>query len=649
MKDLLRLRFFAPRIGLLFVLAGGSVVLSSGLRALLVWQIQHVVAPALGQPESGAPSLGGLPESPKGSSVGVKSRVKGHFGGLFRRVEGTGTAARDWWYGLFGVQEAASEASLRRRLLFAACVALFVVGAAGSLVEMVSLYLTNYIGYAVLRGVRQRLFEHLQDLPLSFFENRHSGDLLGRITNDTTVLQAMFGTPIASLLAGPPTCVAMVFIMLWLNWRLSLAVFVMMPAVIGLSVWIGAHLRRQARNVQARMADLIAFVEETLSGIRVVQAFGMEPVVDQMFEQANRRVFRTSLRTARLRALNVPVASAVMVLGVVIVLLIGGNEIIEGRMKGAGDLFTFVSAMVMLGAHVARFTKLNLLVQQAAAPCARIWEILDTPSTLTDAPEAVELMDVEGRIAFREVSFAYDEESGPVLRDVSLEVQPGEVVAIAGPSGAGKSTLANLVPRLYEVTSGAVLVDGLDVRQITRASLRRFMGIVPQETVLFATSVRENIAYGRPEADMEAIVAAAQAAQAHEFIAALPQGYDSDVGEGGVKLSGGQRQRLAIARALLRDPRILILDEATSSLDAESESAVQEAIGRLLQGRTALIIAHRLSTIRDAHRILVLDRGRIVQEGTHEQLMAAGGLYRALYETQLREESRAAKTEAEPQ
>jgi len=318
-------------------------------------------------------------------------------------------------------------------------------------------------------------------------------------------------------------------------------------------------------------------------------------------------------------------------------------------MKGAGDLFTFVSAMVMLGAHVARFTKLNLLVQQAAAPCARIWEILDTPSTLTDAPEAVELMDVEGRIAFREVSFAYDEESGPVLRDVSLEVQPGEVVAIAGPSGAGKSTLANLVPRLYEVTSGAVLVDGLDVRQITRASLRRFMGIVPQETVLFATSVRENIAYGRPEADMEAIVAAAQAAQAHEFIAALPQGYDSDVGEGGVKLSGGQRQRLAIARALLRDPRILILDEATSSLDAESESAVQEAIGRLLQGRTALIIAHRLSTIRDAHRILVLDRGRIVQEGTHEQLMAAGGLYRALYETQLREESRAAKTEAEPQ
>jgi len=276
----------------------------------------------------------------------------------------------------------------------------------------------------------------------------------------------------------------------------------------------------------------------------------------------------------------------------------------------------------------------------------RIWEIIDMESTLTDAPDAVELDDVKGRITFRDVGFSYAPDSGPVLTDISLEILPGEVVAMAGPSGAGKSTLANLVPRLYDVSSGAVLVDGHDVRGVTRASLRRSLGVVPQETVLFGTTIRENIAYGRPEATLEEITAAAQAAQAHEFISAMPQGYDTDIGEGGVKLSGGQRQRIAIARALLRDPRILILDEATSSLDAESESAVQAAIGKLLEGRTALIIAHRLSTIRNADRILVLDRGRIVEQGTHDELMAAGGLYRTLYETQLREETRADKTEA---
>jgi subfamily B ATP-binding cassette protein MsbA len=351
------------------------------------------------------------------------------------------------------------------------------------------------------------------------------------------------------------------------------------------------------------------------------------------------------VRTARLRALNVPVAGLVLIVGATVALAVGGNEIIAGRVGGS-DLITFLFAMVLLGTNVAKVTKLNLLVQQAAAPCARIWEIIDTESTLTDAPDAVELTDVQGRITFRDVRFAYAPDSAPVLTDINLEIPPGEVVAIAGPSGAGKSTLANLVPRLYDVSSGAILVDGHDVRSVTRASLRHSLGIVPQETVLFATTIRENIAYGRPDATLEQITVAAEAAQAHEFISTLPQGYDTDIGEGGVKLSGGQRQRIAIARALLRDPRILILDEATSSLDAESESAVQAAIGKLLEGRTALIIAHRLSTIRNADRILVLDRGRIVEQGTHDELMAAGGLYRTLYETQLREETRAEKTEA---
>jgi subfamily B ATP-binding cassette protein MsbA len=320
---------------------------------------------------------------------------------------------------------------------------------------------------------------------------------------------------------------------------------------------------------------------------------------------------------------------------------VGGNEIISGRMAGGSSLVAFVFAMLLLGTHIAHITRLNLVLQHGAASCGRLWEVLDTPSQMTDAPDAVELARMEGRIEFRGVSLVYDEEAGPVLHNLSLTVRPGEVVAFAGPSGAGKTSLVNLVPRLYDVSAGEVLVDGHDVRQVTRASLRGFMGIVPQDTVLFATSVRENIAYGRSEATEEEIVAAAQAAQAHEFVQALPQGYDTEIGERGAKLSGGQRQRIAIARALLRDPRVLILDEATSSLDAESESAVQAAIARLLEGRTALIVAHRLSTIRNADRIVVLERGRIVEEGSHDQLMAAGGLYRALYETQLREESRA--------
>jgi subfamily B ATP-binding cassette protein MsbA len=640
MKDLLRLRFYASHVALLVSVAVVSILLNTALRSALVFQIRYVIQPALG--ESPGKSAGVDAEKPVGGPKPEGPKAPGPL----RQAKRLAESAKQRWYLLFGVEQARTDAAQRRRLLLASCVVLLILGFGSSFAEMVSVYVTHYLAFAVLRGVRQRLFEHLQSLPLSFFENRHSGDLLSRISNDTTALQGAFTSQIGVMLSGPPMAVAMLVTMLWLNWRLSLSLFVLIPVVGGLSAWIGFRLRRQSRNVQARMADLLAFSEETLGGIRVVQAFGMEPFVDELFEKANRAVFRTSVRTARLRAINVPVASLLMVVGLAGALVIGGNEIIAGRMAGASDLISFMVAMVLLGTSVGKTTKLNLIIQQAAAPCSRIWEILDTESSLKDAPDAIELTDVRGRIAFRSVSFAYDQESGPVLRDVSLEIQPGEVVAIAGPSGAGKTTLANLVPRLYDVTAGSVVIDGTDVRRATRGSLRRFMGIVPQDTVLFATTVGENIAYGRPEATRDEIVAAAKAAQAHEFISALPGGYDMDIGEGGVKLSGGQRQRIAIARALLRDPRILILDEATSSLDAESESAVQAAINRLLQGRTALIIAHRLSTIRDADRIIVLDQGRIVEEGTHSQLMAARGLYHALYETQLREESQAAATEA---
>jgi len=637
MKDLLRLRFFAPRFGLLALLAVGAILSNAGLRAGLAFQVKNVLKPALADDES------------KGDTAAREeartAQASGAPGPVGRAKQAAKSVQRQWtrW---FGVDEAKTDTSKTRRLLLASSVVLLLLGVGSCAAEMVGVYLTAYIAYSVLRGVRQRLFEHLQSMPLSFFENRHTGDLLSRVTNDTTALQALLTAQIASMLTGPPTAIAMFGTMLWINWRLSLASLVMLPVVGGVSAWIGIRLRKQHRRVQERMADLMAFSEETFSGMRVVQAFGLEPLVDELFGKANTAVFRTSVRTARLRAINVPVAALILIVGLTFSMYVGGNEIIAGRMTGA-DLFSFILAMGFLGSSVARTTKLNLLLQQAAAPTGRIFEVLDTPSTLTDAPDAVELTDTQGRITFRNVTFAYGPESAPVLHDINLEIRPGEVVAIAGPSGAGKSTLANLVPRLYDVTWGAILVDDHDVRRVTRASLRRFFGVVPQETVLFATTIRENIAYGRPDATLEEIVAAAEAAQAQGFIEALPQGYDTDIGEGGVKLSGGQRQRIAIARALLRDPRILILDEATSSLDAESESAVQAAISRLLEGRTALTIAHRLSTIRDAHRIIVLDRGRLVEQGTHAELMAAGGLYRAMYETQLREEDAPGQTEAQ--
>ena len=635
MRELLRLRQFAPRFALLAAVAVVTILLTAGLRNALIFQIRYVIQPALGESRDEAAVAKGKAGPARPSPLP----------GPLRSAKRVLKSAKQRWNRLFGVDQAKTDEAQRRRLLLASAIVLFLLGAGSSLTEMVSVYVTHYLAFSMLRGVRQRLFEHLQHMPLIFFENRHSGDLLSRISNDTTALQGVFTSQVASMLQGPPTVVATIATMLWLNWRLSVAIFVLLPLVTGASAWIGIKLRKQHRHVQERMADLLAFSEETFGGMRIIQAFGLEPVVDELFGRANRAVFRTSVRTARLRALNVPVASLVLIVGMIVALVVGGNEIIAARMSGA-DLVAFMLAMVFLGSGIARITKLNLLIQQGAAPCARIWEIIDTESTLTDAADAIELADVKGRITFRDVGFAYAPESSPVLTDINLEILPGEVVAVAGPSGAGKSTLANLVPRLYDVSSGAILVDGHDVRGVTRASLRQSLGVVPQETVLFATTIRENIAYGRPEAAFEEIAAAAQAAQAHEFINMLPLGYDTDIGEGGVKLSGGQRQRIAIARALLRDPRILILDEATSSLDAESESAVQAAIGRLLEGRTALIIAHRLSTIRNADRILVLNRGRIVEQGTHDELMASGGLYRTLYETQLREETRADKTKA---
>jgi len=635
MKDLLRLRRFGPGLRPLATVALLTIILTSTLRALAVWQTKAVFAPVFHYQAAPKPAAGGdgSPRAPKAKPTEFvrNSRVATWF-----RTEVSGPARQSWEH-LFGINLVPKDSlPWRWRMLLAACIVLVFAGTAAGLSDLASTYLIQYTGQRLLLGVRQKLFEHLQTLPLSFFENQRSGELISRLSNDTNVLQVLFSSQLSALIAGPFTCVGLVVLMVALNWRLSLATFTLLPLVSLFAAWLGGKVKRYSRGVQSRMADLAAFVEQTVSGMRIIQAFNMEPHVTGLFQETNRATYRTALRAARAHALNAPIALFMVTFGIVVALLIGGHEVIAGRMRSE-DLVTFIVAMQLLETSVSRLTRLNLTLQQAAGACMRVWEILDTAPELTDAPDAQELGEVKGHVTFQDVTFSYNG-AAPVLDHLNLDIRAGEVVAVAGPSGAGKTTLANLIPRLYDVTNGAVLVDGTDVRRVKRSSLRRFMSIVPQETLLFGTSVRENIAYGKPQATMEEIIAAAQAAQAHGFISALPDGYDTQIGERGVKLSGGQRQRIAIARALLRDPRILILDEATSSLDAESESAVQEALGRLLHGRTALIIAHRLSTIRDADRILVMECGRIVEEGTHDQLMGARGLYRALYDTQLKEQ-----------
>ncbi len=492
--------------------------------------------------------------------------------------------------------------------------------------------LNNGVSNKLVVDLRGRLFAHLTQLPLSYHSHQRVGGLTARLSYDATNMQAGISDVVGRVIGSGLRILVMAGVIFHTNWVLALQVAVIFPLAMGPLYYFGRRIRRFASQDQERLADLNALAGESLSGMRVVQAFGMEAHERHRFHQASLAHYHALMKKLRAAALSSPVMEIIGGLGVALMIYLAGSHVVEGRMT-MGDFLKLIFAVASLYPQVKALNGVNVSIQNAIAAGTRVFEVLDTPVAIADRPGAVELAAPRSGIRFDKVGFAYLP-GRPVIQDLDFELKAGTRVAVVGRSGAGKSTLADLLPRFQDVGSGAVLWDGLDIRQAKLASLRAHIGVVTQETFLFNESIAANIAYGRPGASRAEVEEAAKAANAHAFILEQPQGYDTKIGERGVRLSGGQRQRLSIARAILKNPPVLILDEATSSLDTESERQVQEALERLMKGRSTLVIAHRLSTIQKADEILVLDKGRLAERGRHDELLARGGLYARLYEMQ---------------
>jgi subfamily B ATP-binding cassette protein MsbA len=495
-------------------------------------------------------------------------------------------------------------------------------------------YLMAAVGERVIASVRAALYRHIQTMPLSFFTDVHSADLMSRVITDVNRLARVSSTVMVMALRQVAMVVALVGVMFVREWRLALIALVVFPFVGAAVRSIGRRLYRINKRSQEKIAELNVLLHEAFAGTKIVKAFGREAHEAGRFDRVNDRLLALALKDHRTDELTDPLMEVLAALGIMGALWYGGHRVIAGAMT-PGDFFSFTAAVALLYGPVRQLSRIMNTVQQSTGAVERVFEVLDTPPAIADRPGAAALPPFVGEIRFEGVAFRYPGTPAPTLRDIDLVIRKGEVVAFVGMSGAGKSTLMDLLPRFHDVTEGRITVDGHDIREVTQASLRAQIGIVTQETFLFSDSIYDNIVYGRPDASRADVARAARQAHAEEFIAACSEGYETLVGERGVRLSGGQRQRLAIARAFLKDPPVLILDEATSDLDAESEFMVQQALADLMRGRTVLVIAHRLATVRNADRIVVVHDGRIAETGRHDELLALDGVYRRLYALQM--------------
>ena len=525
--------------------------------------------------------------------------------------------------------------------LFKICVVILIVFLLKNLFGYVQSYLMAYVEQGLMMDIRNELYRHLHNLSLSYFTNERTGNLISRITNDVNVVNGGVSASFVTLIREPLLVIVFLGIAFTLSWQLTLLSFVVFPFSLSIISSIGRRLYRESGVMQEKMADITSVLQETISNVKVVKAFAMEDFEDKKFQKETKSYFRTMLTMTRVRNLATPVTEFLSIVAGVAIIWYGGKQVlVTGEMKAA-EFLGFLFAIFQVMPPIKELSNVTNRLQEFAAAGRRIFEILDTKPAIQNLPDAIALSPLKKGIEFKNVSFFYsnnDDDKSPkteILSSINLRIKKGEVVAIVGPSGSGKTTLVDLIARFYDPVEGMITFDNIDIRQFILQSLRGQIGIVTQETILFNDTVRNNIAYGLADFPDKKIRDAARAANALSFIEAMPEGFESIIGDRGTKLSGGQRQRISIARALLKNPPIMILDEATSALDSESEVLVQEAIERLMRNRTSLVIAHRLSTIRNADRIIVLEKGKIVQEGRHVELLKQkNGLYKRLCDLQ---------------
>ena len=494
-------------------------------------------------------------------------------------------------------------------------------------------YLTAYVSQNAIKDLRADLYGHLQSLSLEFYSQNKTGEIMSRATNDVGIIQGAIVSGAVGVFSKSFVLALGVGKLFYDNWRLTLIAFLIFPAIGFVVDKFNRKIRKVSKKAQIKVANVSDILQETISGIRVVKSFGREEYEFERFQEQNKANFRANLKNSQLNATLTPVTEFLAALSFLVVLWYGGLDVIKGNMS-TGELTGFFTLLLYITNPLKSLTKLSGTIQRAMSAAERIFEIIDIQPSIQNNRNAKDLENVQGNIELKNVSFSYDDEMA--LANINLDVEPGQMIALVGHSGAGKSTLVNLLPRFYDPDQGEIYLDGNDIKEYKIESLRAKMGIVPQETILFGGTIEDNILYGDLDASKEEVIDAAKAANAHGFIMDFEDGYDTELGERGAGLSGGQKQRIAIARAILKDPEILILDEATSSLDTESESLVQEALERLMENRTTFVIAHRLSTVLNADRIIVLEDGEIVEQGTHNQLVEQDGVYSGLYEAQLK-------------